>query len=166
MQKYKVDSSGESVIFSASMAMCVTLFGHEAEEEGGFEDSFGKLTLTLGSYVGVAQLPFHSLRVADDEYQQLVLPVTFLPTIPLPAQGKDLPACNVNLTCLASFVENVFHHVVSVVSDAESTDDDEEEEESEMRRWEDDEEVDLEDSGFFGKSMVRGIVALIYISIF
>ena len=142
--QFRLDRDGESLVFSVSLSMCAVLFG---DGMGSFYDSFAKLVISLGKLKGIAVIPLHELRVDDSEYQQLVLPASF-------SHAPDDIACRLNLTVVTTFIENVYHDIVSILSDNESTDD-EEFDEDEQEDSDADVQNDFDDGGFYGRSMVR-----------
>ena len=141
--QFRLDGDGESLVFSIALTMCAVLFG---DGMGSFYDSFAKLVISLGKVKGIAVIPLHELRVDDSEYQQLVLPANF-------AHSPDDISCRVNLTVITTFIENIYHDVVPILSDNESTDDEDFDADEEL---DSDTEVqhDFDDGGFYGRSMV------------
>lgn len=142
IDQFRIDEDGTSLVFSVSLTMCAVLFG---DGMGSFYDSFGKLIISLGLLKGIAVLPLHELRVTNGEHQQLVLPATF-------SHAQDDLPCRLNMTVVTTFIEDVYHEVVSILSDNESTDD-EEDDDVEAEDFEL-EQVDFDDGGFYGRSMV------------
>lgn len=139
-QGFSFDPSTGSINFKASLSMCATLF---ADGMGSYYDCFGKLSVSFGDFIGVAAVPFHAIQITDDEHQQLSLPVVF--------SQFESESCSLNVIALATFVEDVYQDVVSIISETESTD---EEDVDDVVETFNESADNNEDDGFYGKSLV------------
>jgi hypothetical protein len=140
-EKCCVDVEGTSLVFNATLLMCVTLFG---DGMGSFYDSFGKLSISIGNVKGITGIPFHEchINMNDTEHQQIVLPVSY------PTYNAEC-----NMTILATFIEDVFTDAIPSLSDDDSTDG--EDIDTEINTQEEVASTDFDDGGFYGKSMVH-----------